>query len=197
MAKADYTPEAGSKHQGKPYHVAAAQYGGGFSRRHNPPLSAADHEEAESQLDSDSSERSSPFSQSATAMPETHHDEVPTGKDEEKPTHDGKIIHNWNGPDDPENPFNWSKTYKWVFTVTVCLISLLIALPAGSYGPGDDWYEEQFHVQNRPFPNLYWATTSWNMGSALFPLLFVPLTEHSGRMPGYRVSRRCNTDNFG
>lgn len=43
-------------------------------------------------------------------------------------------------------------------------------------------------MQNEPFPNLYWATTSWNMGAAFWPLLFVPLTESSGRMPGYFVA---------
>jgi len=45
----------------------------------------------------------------------------------------------------------------------------------------------RFSVQNEPFPNLYWATCSWNIGAALFPLLFVPLTENTGRMPGYFV----------
>lgn len=45
----------------------------------------------------------------------------------------------------------------------------------------------EFDVQNSPFPNLYWATTSWNMGAALWPLIFVPLTENTGRMPGYFV----------
>jgi len=119
---------------------------------------------------------------------ETQQHDAFGSKDEESNTQNGRIIHNWDGEHDPENPFNWSTTYKWVFTVTVCLISLLIALPAGSYGPGNDWYEAQFNVQNRPFPNLYWATTSWNMGAALFPLLFVPLTENSGRMPGYVLS---------
>ncbi|KAG9201914.1 hypothetical protein G6514_005108 [Epicoccum nigrum] len=44
-----------------------------------------------------------------------------------------------------------------------------------------------WHVQNDPFPNLYWATASWNVGAALFPLLFVPLTENTGRMPGYFI----------
>lgn len=44
-----------------------------------------------------------------------------------------------------------------------------------------------WNVQNDPFPNLYWATASWNVGAALFPLLFVPLTENTGRMPGYFV----------
>lgn len=47
-----------------------------------------------------------------------------------------------------------------------------------------------FHVQNEPFPNLYWATASWDVGAALFPLVFVPLTENTGRMPGYFVAYR-------
>ncbi|PWY72163.1 MFS general substrate transporter [Aspergillus sclerotioniger CBS 115572] len=97
-------------------------------------------------------------------------------------------IHTWNGKDDPDNPFNWSTTYKWVLTLTVCFISVLTGIPAGSYGAGNDWMASQFHVQNTPFPNLYWATTSWNMGAAFWPLIFVPLTEASGRMPGYFVA---------
>lgn len=43
----------------------------------------------------------------------------------------------------------------------------------------------EFHVANSNFPNLYWATTSWNVGAALCPLLFVSLTENTRRMPGY------------
>ncbi|CAI7577485.1 unnamed protein product [Penicillium manginii] len=97
-------------------------------------------------------------------------------------------IHTWDGPNDPDNPFNWSKTYKWVLTITICFISILTGLPAGSYGAGNNYMAEKFHVQNEPFPNLAWATTSWNMGAAFWPLIFVPLTESSGRMPGYFVS---------
>lgn len=69
--------------------------------------------------------------------------------------------------------------------MTVCFISILTGLPAGSYGAGNDWMVSRFNVQNEPFPNLYWATCSWNVGAALFPLVFVPLTENTGRMPGY------------
>ncbi|PYI27943.1 MFS general substrate transporter [Aspergillus indologenus CBS 114.80] len=97
-------------------------------------------------------------------------------------------LHTWNGKDDPDNPFNWSPAYKWVLTVTVCFISILTGIPAGSYGSGNDYMETRFHVQNTPFPNLYWATCSWNMGAAFWPLIFVPLTEASGRMPGYFVA---------
>lgn len=103
----------------------------------------------------------------------------------QKVTPDGKIIHTWTGPDDPENPFNWSPTYKWIVTVTICFVSILTGLPAGSYGAGSSDISEQFGVRSKPFDNTIWATVSWNLGAALWPLVFVPLTESKGRMPGY------------
>ncbi|KAF2808989.1 MFS multidrug transporter-like protein [Mytilinidion resinicola] len=94
-------------------------------------------------------------------------------------------IHAWSGPDDPGNPFNWSFRRKWILTVTICFISILTGIPAGAYSSGNEEMSTRFHVQNVPFPNLSWATCSWNMGAAFFPLIFVPLTENTGRMPGY------------
>lgn len=63
--------------------------------------------------------------------------------------------------------------------------SILTGLPAGAYGGGNTQMEQRFHISQDNFPWLFWATTSWNIGAALFPLIFVPLTETSGRMPGY------------
>lgn len=31
-------------------------------------------------------------------------------------------IHRWSGPDDPDIPFNWSKSYRWLLTITVCFM---------------------------------------------------------------------------
>ncbi|KUI52726.1 putative transporter mfs2 [Cytospora mali] len=103
----------------------------------------------------------------------------------EKVDEDGNIIHTWYGPDDPENPFNWSPVYKWVVTVTICFVSILTGLPAGSYGAGSSYYAEEFRIRESPFDNSIWATVSWNIGAAVWPLIFVPLTESKGRMPGY------------
>lgn len=102
----------------------------------------------------------------------------------EKVTEDGKIIHTWESKTDPDNPFNWSTKYKWVVTITVCFISILTGIPAGSYGVGSSYYSSKFDVQIQPFDNSIWATVSWNMGAAFFPLVFVPMTESTGRMPG-------------
>ncbi|ROW08902.1 hypothetical protein VMCG_02868 [Cytospora schulzeri] len=130
------------------------------------------------------------FSMSDEATPSTVEHAAMAGQAADVPgtervTEDGKIIHTWYGPDDPENPFNWSPVYKWVLTVTVCFVSILTGLPAGSYGSGSPYYATQFNIQETPFDNSIWATVSWNIGAAAWPLIFVPLTESKGRMPGY------------
>lgn len=99
-----------------------------------------------------------------------------------------------DGPNDPKNPFNWPRWRKWILTLAVLLVSINFALPAGAYGSGNMQMNNLWHASKEidengrvtgSFPHLYWATASWNMGAALFPLLFVPLTESTGRMPGY------------
>jgi hypothetical protein len=40
----------------------------------------------------------------------------------EMPAYKDIIIHTWDGPDDPENPFNWGNKYKWLLTITVCFM---------------------------------------------------------------------------
>jgi len=69
------------------------------------------------------------------------------------------------------------------------LSQILTALPAGAYGSGDDKMAITFGIQNTThLPWLTWALTSWNLGAAFWPLVFVPMTENIGRMPGYMVS---------
>jgi hypothetical protein len=35
-----------------------------------------------------------------------------------------KELVTWDGPDDPENPKNWSYVYKWWVTAIICIVSL-------------------------------------------------------------------------
>lgn len=35
----------------------------------------------------------------------------------------------WDGPDDPENPQNWSKSYKWLITIVCCLLTINVYVP--------------------------------------------------------------------
>ncbi|KAK8865569.1 hypothetical protein IAR55_000713 [Kwoniella newhampshirensis] len=119
--------------------------------------------------------------QGSEATDSTRHPQYPT--DEQ-----GREIVNWHGAEDPDNPFNWSPKYKWLITITTCFISILTGLPAGAYSAGNTYMEQDFGISQDRQPWLTWGTTSWNIGAAVFPLLFVPLTENSGRMSGYFIS---------
>lgn len=39
---------------------------------------------------------------------------------------DSELIVWWDGPEDPENPMNWSSTWKWVNICVISLISFLV-----------------------------------------------------------------------
>ncbi|KAF7903263.1 uncharacterized protein EAF01_006312 [Botrytis porri] len=70
-------------------------------------------------------------------------------------------------------------------TIAVLIVSILFGVPAGVYGAGNDEMSALFNFSNSGFPYLFFAKTSWNIGAAIVPLLFVPLTETSARIPGY------------
>lgn len=35
-------------------------------------------------------------------------------------------IVDFDGPDDPEDPFNWSPRYKWITVITLSMMSLMV-----------------------------------------------------------------------
>lgn len=65
--------------------------------------------------------------------------------------------------------------------------SVIVALPAGSYGAGKLYMAEEFYILEKPFPNLMWATFTFQLGAAFLPAICVPMSETWGRMPGYFV----------
>lgn len=42
-------------------------------------------------------------------------DSGPAKKEKSEPEHDPDLV-TWNGPDDPKDPKNWSKSHKWAIT---------------------------------------------------------------------------------
>lgn len=65
--------------------------------------------------------------------------------------------------------------------------SILTGIPAGAYGAATLQMESAWNISQDNFPYLGFALVTWNLGAAFFPLVFVPLTESTGRMPGYFV----------
>ncbi|KAM6488062.1 MFS general substrate transporter [Trichoderma sp. SZMC 28011] len=81
-------------------------------------------------------------------------------------------------PDDPENPKNWSKAYKWYCTMVVALTCFVVAfcsavITADLVGPA-----EEFHVS---LEVAFLTISVFVIGFGVGPMAFAPLSEVFGR----------------
>ncbi|KAI3189913.1 hypothetical protein CBS147311_9819 [Penicillium roqueforti] len=70
------------------------------------------------------------------------------------------IVLSWDGPNDPENPVNWSFRKKWAVTGVAI--------------------DREFGINESSFSHSYWPVTSWAVGGALFSLVVLPVMEDFG-----------------
>ena len=73
-------------------------------------------------------------------------------KGEEKPTElpppkDPNLIE-WDGPDDPENPMNWSVSKKWTVTITFAFMTFVITFASSVFSTATQVTAELFEVSN-------------------------------------------------
>lgn len=98
-----------------------------------------------------------------------------TGKEEEHELVTFKI-------DDPENPKNWSKAYKWWCTMVVALTCFVVALASSIITADLDGPAEQFHISHEV---ALLPVTVFVVGFGVGPLVFAPCSELFGRKPVY------------
>jgi len=94
-------------------------------------------------------------------------------------------IIDWDGSDDPENPYNWSSHKKWTVTVVACLASFTTIMNGTMITVAHEAINEEFHVSDAKFPNSYWPVTSWAVGGGLSGLVILPLMEDFGVRPAF------------
>jgi hypothetical protein len=56
-------------------------------------------------------------------------------------------IVDWEGPDDPEKPMNWSVAKKWSNIAILSFLTLLTPLASSMFAPGVPDVIEEFHTQ--------------------------------------------------
>ncbi|KAG8631155.1 hypothetical protein KVT40_000295 [Elsinoe batatas] len=97
-------------------------------------------------------------------------------------------IVDWDGPIDPENPFNWAKSRKVVINV-LCLLATL-SCNANATALTAAWRVTNpiYGISDETFPNSYWSVTSWTLGGSLFMACLLPLTEDYSLRWGYLIS---------
>ncbi|KAF8865556.1 MFS general substrate transporter [Acephala macrosclerotiorum] len=80
----------------------------------------------------------------------------------------------WQGPDDPENPQNWSSNRKLLVTSQICILNFAVYVGSAIYTPGEASIMKEFGV----------GETAATLGLSLFvlgyglgPMLFSPMSE--------------------
>ncbi|CZR55956.1 related to multidrug resistant protein [Phialocephala subalpina] len=120
----------------------------------------------------------------------TAHDrkDVEKGGDEisAEESEDSNIVW-WDGPDDPQNPLNFSKSLKVLNIAIVSAICFVTPLGSSMFAPGVPELMKEFKSDNIELASF--VVSVYILGFAVGPLFFAPLSEIYGRMPVYHL---CN-----
>ncbi|KAL2372877.1 hypothetical protein RJ035_004051 [Blastomyces gilchristii] len=93
----------------------------------------------------------------------------------------------WDGPDDPMNPYNWPTTKKVGIVVGIALITFLTPLGSSIFAPGTAEVMTEFKTNNLELASFVMSV--YLLGYAFGPLIIAPLSELYGRMYLYHA---CN-----
>lgn len=104
-----------------------------------------------------------------------------------KTTSSNKILVDWYGDNDPENPYNWSLTQKTVLLLMIMFLTVSIYVGSAVYTPGIDELMLRFNV-TRTVATV--PLTTFVIGYGIGPLFLSPLTESEtiGRNNIYIIS---------
>jgi len=84
--------------------------------------------------------------------------------------------------DDPENPKNWSKAYKWWCTMTVAFTCFVVAFNSAVVTADIEGVSQTFDVSEEV---SLLTVTLFVVGFGVGPMAFAPLSEILGRRPIY------------
>ncbi|KAF2009081.1 MFS transporter [Aaosphaeria arxii CBS 175.79] len=86
---------------------------------------------------------------------------------------------------DPENPQNWSRVYRWYLTIVASMLVVCIAFGSSNVTGGLGLIQEKYHVS---LEVAILTCSIMVLGFAVGPLLWSPLSEIIGRQPVYIIS---------
>ncbi|KAI9761602.1 MAG: Citrinin biosynthesis cluster MFS transporter mrr1 [Candelina submexicana] len=94
-----------------------------------------------------------------------------------QPQKDPNIIE-WDGPNDPENPMNFTKRRKWIITITMSGLTFCITFASSVFSTATVATAKKFGVSNEV---MILGTSIFVLGFAVGPLAWGPLSELYGR----------------
>ncbi|KAI0050074.1 MFS polyamine transporter [Auriscalpium vulgare] len=108
---------------------------------------------------------------------------------DEKTTHGGdlqEIIVDWEGPDDPENPRNWSFKKKWGAALIVSSFTFISPVSSSMVAPASQQIADQFGIKSTVI--IAMTTSIFVLAYAFGPLFLGPLSEIYGRTRVLQIS---------
>ncbi|KAI9780537.1 MAG: hypothetical protein M1839_006655 [Geoglossum umbratile] len=93
----------------------------------------------------------------------------------------GPNIVTWDGPDDPENPKNWSRKQRWGITLLVSSFTLISPVSSTMVAPALNAIAKEFHITNVVESQL--TLSIFVLAYAVGPLFMGPMSEMYGRVP--------------
>lgn len=118
----------------------------------------------------------------ATPDAETKDEEVPTTQADSDPN-----IIGWDGPDDPENPTNFSARVKILNIGIISVLTFITPLASSMFAPGVPELMAEFRSSNELLADF--VVSVYVLGFAVGPLVLAPASELYGRAVIYHV---CN-----
>lgn len=102
----------------------------------------------------------------------------------------GEIIVDWYGPDDPENPYNWSLLYKMFVTFLLFIMTMSVYMGSSIVAPSIPYLARTFNV-SLTVGMLAMSLFVWAYGFG--PMVLAPITEISwvGRNGPYILAWVC------
>ncbi|KAF8876578.1 MFS polyamine transporter [Infundibulicybe gibba] len=89
------------------------------------------------------------------------------------------IIVDWDGPEDPQNPKNWSYQRKWAATLVVSSFTFISPISSSMVAPATQQLAQEFGITSTVV--IAMATSVFVLGYAFGPLFLGPLSEIYGR----------------
>lgn len=84
----------------------------------------------------------------------------------------------WDGPDDPENPYNWSAKRRWIYTVLLGMTTFCITFASSVFSTATQSTAEEFGVSEEV---MVLGTSLFVLGFAVGPIVWGPFSELYGR----------------
>ena len=105
----------------------------------------------------------------------------------EKPPAVDAVLVDWDGPDDPENPMNFSSAFKAINVGVVSALTFITPLASSMFAPGVPQLMDEFSSTNALLANF--VVSVYVLGFAIGPLILAPSSELYGRAIIYHI---CN-----